>query len=313
VTLERDGGVDAPTGDPLVTAAAETPRAARAGRSARRSRCRPAQALLPSRAARYGRTPLPRRRTRPPPRRAAPGRAAAARLYRERGGAEHEAKRSAGGAVEQPGAPEDERRDRRQLEPEPDEEVERATARTRTLQRVRIIAGSRKGARIAAPKGETTRPTADRVREAAFNLIGPVEGASVLDLFAGSGAMGLEALSRGAARVVFVERDRAACRTIDANLAKLRLTGATVLCQDVALALRQERAAGRRYDLILCDPPYGELAALRPMLAELLPHVLAPDGLLVVESDARELPDLPLEQFMSRRYGKVRLTLYAHA
>src|ERR671922_2726510 len=98
---------------------------------------------------------------------------------------------------------------------------------------MRIIAGSRKGHRIEAPKGLATRPTGDRVREAAFNLIGPlVGGESVLDLFAGSGAMGLEALSRGAERVTFVESDRDACRTIERNLDKLRLTGARVVCDD---------------------------------------------------------------------------------
>src|SRR6266542_3222 len=99
----------------------------------------------------------------------------------------------------------------------------------RSLPGVRIIAGSCKGARIFAPKGIDTRPTGDRVREAAFNLIGPVDGATVLDLFAGSGAMGLEALSRGAASAVFVESDREACRTIARNLDKLRLNDATVL------------------------------------------------------------------------------------
>ncbi len=78
---------------------------------------------------------------------------------------------------------------------------------------MRIIAGSKRGARIAAPKGLATRPTGDRVREAAYNLIGPVEDAAVLDLFAGSGAFGLEALSRGAVSATFVESDRAACRT----------------------------------------------------------------------------------------------------
>ena len=102
---------------------------------------------------------------------------------------------------------------------------------------MRIIAGSRKGHRIAAPKGRATRPTGDRVREAAFNLIGPVDGAAVLDLYAGSGAMGLEALSRGAASAVFVESDREGCRVIARNLEKLRLTGATVLCRDVLPAL----------------------------------------------------------------------------
>ncbi len=99
---------------------------------------------------------------------------------------------------------------------------------------VRIIAGSRKGHGIAAPPGLTTRPTSDRVRENVFNIVAPwVGGAHVLDLFAGSGAMGLEALSRGAARAVFVEADTRACRTINENLDKLRLTGAQVLCQDV--------------------------------------------------------------------------------
>ena len=83
---------------------------------------------------------------------------------------------------------------------------------------MRIVAGSKKGHRIAAPKGVVTRPTGDRVREAAFSLVGPVAGAAVLDLFAGSGAMGLEALSRGAASCVFVERDREAMRVIQSNL-----------------------------------------------------------------------------------------------
>ena len=83
---------------------------------------------------------------------------------------------------------------------------------------MRIIAGSRKGARIHAPKGRETRPTGDRVREAAFNLIGPVDGMRVLDLYAGSGAMGLEALSRGAESATFVEADRAAAQTIVRNV-----------------------------------------------------------------------------------------------
>jgi 16S rRNA (guanine966-N2)-methyltransferase len=174
---------------------------------------------------------------------------------------------------------------------------------------VRIIAGSRRGARIAAPKGQTTRPTGDRVREAAYNLIGPVDGASVLDLYAGSGAMGLEALSRGAERATFVENDRAACRAIADNLAKLRLTGARVLCQDVVTTLRQE---SRAYDLVLVDPPYGTWEELEPRLAQLLPRVLAPDGLLVVETGARAEPALPLALRTSRRYGSARLTLFEH-
>src|SRR6266852_7961648 len=102
------------------------------------------------------------------------------------------------------------------------------------IDRVRIIAGSRKGHKIDAPPGRSTRPTSDRVRENVFNLLQPwVEGATVLDLFAGSGAMGMEALSRGAERAVFVEADPQACRVIDLNLEKLRLTGARVYQSDV--------------------------------------------------------------------------------
>jgi 16S rRNA (guanine966-N2)-methyltransferase len=170
---------------------------------------------------------------------------------------------------------------------------------------VRIIAGTHRGHRIAAPKGRDTRPTSDRVRENAFNLIGPVDGADVLDLFAGSGAMGLEALSRGAASATFVESDRDACRVINANLDKLHLD-ATVLQQDVLRALAGDR---RTYDLVLCDPPYGyDHSRLTAHLARLL----AEDGLLVYESAGREdPPDVPgLDVRTSRKYGSARLTLF---
>ncbi|HSB38568.1 MAG TPA: 16S rRNA (guanine(966)-N(2))-methyltransferase RsmD [Gaiellaceae bacterium] len=179
---------------------------------------------------------------------------------------------------------------------------------------MRIIAGSRKGARIFAPKGLDTRPTADRVREAAFNLLGPgtVEGVTVLDLFAGSGAMGLEALSRGAARATFVESDREACRTINRNLDKLGLEGATVLCQEALAALRTDARQGTRYDLVLVDPPYRRFSSLQNALIRHLPEVLAPDGLLLVETAANEEPELPLAKRTSRRYGAARLTLFEH-
>jgi 16S rRNA (guanine966-N2)-methyltransferase len=177
---------------------------------------------------------------------------------------------------------------------------------------MRIVAGSRKGHTIYAPAGLDTRPTADRVREAAFNLIGPVDDATVLDLYAGAGGMGLEALSRGAARAVFVETDANAVRAIERNLDRLRLTGATVLREDATRALRAEVAAGRTYDLVLVDPPYAMFADLQPQLARHLPSVLAPDGLLVVETDARTEPELPLAKRTSRRYGSARLTLFEH-
>jgi 16S rRNA (guanine966-N2)-methyltransferase len=170
---------------------------------------------------------------------------------------------------------------------------------------VRVIAGELKGRRIAAPKGLTTRPTSDFVREAAFNLIGPVDDASVIDVFAGSGALGIEALSRGAERAVFVDSDREACRTINANLDKLGLR-ATVLCQDAHRALAQDRGT---YDLVLCDPPYDYdgLDRLGPRLR----RVLAPTGLLVYQSAARDEPEIDgLAVRTSRKYGSARLTLF---
>jgi 16S rRNA (guanine966-N2)-methyltransferase len=170
---------------------------------------------------------------------------------------------------------------------------------------VRIIAGTHRGHRIAAPKGRDTRPTSDRVRENAFNLIGPVDEADVLDLFAGSGAMGLEALSRGAASATFVETDQEACRTINANLDKLRLN-ATVLCADAVRTVQGER---KTYDLILADPPYDfDHRRLAPHLARLLRE----DGLLVYETSGREdPPEVPgLRQRTSRKYGSARLTLF---
>jgi 16S rRNA (guanine966-N2)-methyltransferase len=170
---------------------------------------------------------------------------------------------------------------------------------------MRIIAGTHRGQRIAAPKGRDTRPTSDRVRENAFNLIGPVEDADVLDLFAGSGALGLEALSRAAATATFVESDRDACRTINANLDKLRLKG-TVLCQDAVRMLSSEQ---HTYDLILCDPPYDfDQGRLAPLLARLL----RPDGLLVWETSGREAPPVVpgLVERTSRKYGSARLTLF---
>jgi 16S rRNA (guanine966-N2)-methyltransferase len=176
---------------------------------------------------------------------------------------------------------------------------------------VRIIAGERKGHTIYAPRGRETRPTSDRVRENVFNIVAPwVEGARVLDLFAGSGAMGLEALSRGAASVVFVESDPDAVRTIERNLDKLRLTGATIVRQGISTALAQEANAGRKYDLVLVDPPYAMTEY--DVLSRYLPLILTDDGLVVLESDARTEPDVGLAVRSSRRYGGTRVTVFAH-
>ena len=171
---------------------------------------------------------------------------------------------------------------------------------------MRIIAGTRKGHTIQAPPGRGTRPTSDRVRENVFNILGPVDDAVVLDLYAGSGAMGLEALSRGAAQAVFVERDPDALRAIEKNLDKLRLRG-TVLRQDAVAVLAGEN---RKYDLVFVDPPYDLYPDLEPKLARYLPPVLSDNAVVVVETDARVEPSLPLEQRTSRKYGSARVTVY---
>ena len=177
---------------------------------------------------------------------------------------------------------------------------------------MRIVAGSRKGHRIEAPKGVVTRPTGDRVREAVFSIVGSVEGATVLDLFAGSGAMGLEALSRGAAHADFVERDARACRVIAENAAKLGLADSTqVIRGDAARVLRDAATRGTRYDLVLVDAPYEEWPSLEAPLGELLPEALADGGLVVVETSSKIEPVVPLALVTSRRYGSARITVFS--
>ena len=173
---------------------------------------------------------------------------------------------------------------------------------------MRIIAGTHRGARIAAPKGLATRPTGDRVREAAFNLIGPVDDARVLDLFAGSGALGLEALSRGAASATFVESDRAACRTIADNLAKLKLTGARVTCGDAVSAVRRESRQLRP------DPRRPALRGLERARAEARASTCrgcSPrTGCSSSRRDRGSSRSCRLPIRTSRRYGSARLTLF---
>ena len=176
---------------------------------------------------------------------------------------------------------------------------------------MRIVAGSRKGHGIEAPKGVVTRPTGDRVREAAFALVGPVDGATVLDVFAGSGAMGLEALSRGAARCVFVERDRAACRVIERNLEKLRLTGAVVLCQD-ALGRSARNVPARIASTSSSSTlPTRTGSGTQATLGELFADLVTDDGLVVVETSYRVEPELPLALVTTRRYGSARITVFS--
>ena len=178
---------------------------------------------------------------------------------------------------------------------------------------LRVIAGRYGGRRLVAPPGTSTRPTADRVREALFSILGSaVEGARVLDLFAGSGALGIEALSRGAASATFVDRLPTAIKAVRANLETLHIRGAEVLPIDARAHLRSASQAGRQYDLVFLDPPYRDAATLGRELAEALPGVLAPDALVVSESDRRTPLDLtPLSLTDERRYGDTLIRIHA--
>ncbi len=168
---------------------------------------------------------------------------------------------------------------------------------------MRVIAGRYGGRRLQAPAGTATRPTSDRVREALFSILGArVADARVLDLFAGSGALGLESLSRGAAAVTFVESAPAALRTLRANVAALG-ADAEIVRADALRWLRAASAGARQYDLVFLDPPYRQAEALGAGLSDLLPAVLGPDALVVAESDRRTPLKLTIPTTDERRYG----------
>ncbi len=177
---------------------------------------------------------------------------------------------------------------------------------------MRVIAGSLGGRQLQAPRGRVTRPTSDRVREALFSALGELEGARVLDLFAGSGALGIEALSRGARCAVFVERDAAASGVLRANLAALGIgPGRAELRRGEALrALQSARARKETYDLIFIDPPYSQAHDWGRELPALLPGLLAPAARIVVESDRRAPLELPFEVARRRRYGDTSITIH---
>ena len=182
---------------------------------------------------------------------------------------------------------------------------------------MRIISGEARGRRLRAPRGAATRPTADRVREALFNILGSVDGVRVLDLFAGTGALALEALSRGAAQAVLVDRAEAAVRVIHDNVATLGYGDrARVLRLDVERALRLLARDGACFDLVFIDPPYGGSEA-ESALAELgAGALLAPGAVVVVEHDAKHPPAethgvLSLSQ--RRKYGQTEVSLYEAA
>ncbi|MGA2319111.1 MAG: 16S rRNA (guanine(966)-N(2))-methyltransferase RsmD [Solirubrobacteraceae bacterium] len=179
---------------------------------------------------------------------------------------------------------------------------------------MRVIAGSFKGRRLKAPRGRVTRPTSERVREALFAMLGEINGSSALDLFAGTGALGIEALSRGAGRLVFVERDAAAVRALKENLAALNLgpARAEVRQADALRALRSARRSEETYDLIFIDPPYGQAHDLGTELSVLLASLLSPGARIVVESDRRAPLELAAEIERERRYGDTSIRIHRH-
>lgn len=183
-------------------------------------------------------------------------------------------------------------------------------------QHVRVIAGEARGMRLTAPRGTTTRPTSDRVKEALFSLLDSahrLQGALVLDLFAGSGALGIEALSRGATHAVFIEKNRQALDALHLNLAHTRLSDrAEVLPFDCMQALERLARQKNRFNLVLLDPPYQ--AGLYERVIELVGStLLATDGLIVAETAARiPLPEQigPCSRSDLRIYGDTALELY---
>ncbi len=177
---------------------------------------------------------------------------------------------------------------------------------------MRVVAGEYRGRRLTAPRGEGTRPTSDRVREALFSILGPMAGLRVLDLFAGTGALGIEALSRGAAHATFVERDRRALAALDANLTALDVPGETVRVhpRDAAAFLRDAAARDDTYDLVLLDPPYRDVDRLAPVLAVGLRPLLREGTRVVSETDRRQPLALDLPLGDERRYGDTLIRIH---
>jgi 16S rRNA (guanine966-N2)-methyltransferase len=182
---------------------------------------------------------------------------------------------------------------------------------------VRVIAGRLGGRRLSAPHGRSTRPTSDRVREALFMSLEPLTGLAVVDLYAGSGALGIEALSRGAVRADFVEDDRATLVTLRRNLAELELAEqARVWPLRLPGGLARIAPVLARADLVLADPPYGGEAA-RAVLADLgRPGTLASSVRVVLEHHGKdEVPERcgTLARVRERRYGETVVSFYRRA
>jgi 16S rRNA (guanine(966)-N(2))-methyltransferase RsmD len=171
---------------------------------------------------------------------------------------------------------------------------------------VRVVAGRFKGRTLHAPPGRGTRPTSDKVRGAIFSVLGDIEGLDVLDLFAGSGALGIEALSRGATSAVFVDSDQTAVTVIRRNLEGVGVE-APVQRRD---ALRYLAAGEGRFELVFLDPPYSSPPRIGESLSRLLPAVLSKDAVIVTESNKRAPLQLELPLEFERDYGDTRIRIH---
>jgi 16S rRNA (guanine966-N2)-methyltransferase len=175
---------------------------------------------------------------------------------------------------------------------------------------MRVIAGTYGGRELIAPKGRATRPTSDRVREALFSILGDMSDLRVLDLFAGSGALGIEALSRGAAQATLVDSARAAVAVIRRNLEALGIE-AEVVSQPAERFLQGASRDARQYDLVFLDPPYRDASTLGRELSSALMPILAADARVVAESDRRSPLGLELSLLDERRYGDTLIQIHA--
>ena len=185
---------------------------------------------------------------------------------------------------------------------------------TQAKGRVRIIAGAARGRQLSVTRKERdVRPTPDRVREALFSILGErCVGARVVDLCAGSGALGLEALSRGAESTLFIERDRRVAEVLQENVERVGLTGATVAVRDARKLLQELAGTDARFDLCFLDPPYRQQLVLPIARALVEGHLLAPGARIAVDHPAETLPTIPgLIVTDQRTYGTVTVTLFA--
>ncbi|HEY5943939.1 MAG TPA: 16S rRNA (guanine(966)-N(2))-methyltransferase RsmD [Kofleriaceae bacterium] len=178
---------------------------------------------------------------------------------------------------------------------------------------MRIVRGSLGGRVLRAPHGAATRPTSEKVREAIFNILPDVEGMQVLDMFAGSGAVGIEALSRGAAHATFIDQAKPALAVLRANLRELDLEARSTVLAGDAVALAARHVPASPWQLVFVDPPYRSDLAVRAV--QTLAH-LAPDAVIVIEHDRRNAPPDELGSLLrtdQRRYGDTLVSFYRGA